>query len=329
MKGPGGAVTMLRGCRFGFRGGFKRGFLVSAKVLRRVVRTTRVAGSSFILRVNPKVKAVARCLYRTTHTMITIRVSAGLVPVLGSALTRCGGISMLGRSVLGMGVSGLTRRGGGKGPVGIITGLPCCVAAPVVVKLFRDRIPVSDVAVVMRGRMTSHVRRKPKDGRCNTLSLTIRCCTGPRVMIGIPPDYFVPRPGINDTIVHLAHRDRPPIAMGDRGLLFRIVQTSFGRHEGALTGKLTGCNTFNLPGRRLRTYVRRLNMPIGVHKRTLSLRRFTRLSGVVCSREDTMWGRHKRSVLSSGAVGQGSSKNGPGRGAAMCDCYHISNDKDS
>lgn len=86
LNGPGCAVRILRGCRFIFRGEFNRGFLVSRRILRGVVRSSNVAGSSFVLRVNPNVKAVARCLTRTTERITTIRVSDSLVPVLGSAL---------------------------------------------------------------------------------------------------------------------------------------------------------------------------------------------------------------------------------------------------
>lgn len=270
-----------------FRGGFNRGFLVSARMLSGVVTTTRVAGSSFMLRVKPKVKAVARCLTYTTEGIITIRVSGTLVPVLRSALSSCSGTHIVGGSILGMSVTGLTRRRGKKGPVGIITGLPCCVAAPVVVKLFRGRIPVGDVAIVIRGRITSHVRIKPKAGSCNTLSLTIRCCTGPCVITGMPPGYFVPHPGIKSTMVHLRHCRRPPIGMGSRGLVFHVVHTSFGREEGALTGKLGGSTRLSCAGRRVRTTVRTLKENTSVQKRTLALRRFTGLTSFLCSYE---WG---------------------------------------
>lgn len=86
LKSPGCAVRILRGCGFTFRGEFNRGFLVSARILSGVVSSTRVAGSSFMLRVKPKVKAVARCLTRTTERITTIRVSGALLPVLSSAL---------------------------------------------------------------------------------------------------------------------------------------------------------------------------------------------------------------------------------------------------
>lgn len=178
-----------------------------------------------------------------------------------------------------MSVHRLTLRGGRKHPVGIITGLPCCVAAPVVVKLFRGRIPISSVAVVMRGRITSEVRMKPKAGSCKTLSLTIRCCTGPGVITGMPPGYFVPEPGIKDTIVELRQCRGPPIRMGGRGLVFHVVETSFGREEGALIGNLGGSRRVPFSGRRVRRTLKVYKLSLDIEKRTLALTRFTRLTG--------------------------------------------------
>lgn len=142
VKDLGQAQTVVGRCNVRTGGNFNRGFLASLGILGGVIGTTTVAGRSGIVRVKPKLNTLARRLTRTTNRIITLRVSASLLPILSRILSPCSGIGILGRSMLGTSLPTLVRRRftSPDQPVGIITGLPCCVADPVLVNLLRDPI---------------------------------------------------------------------------------------------------------------------------------------------------------------------------------------------
>lgn len=229
------AHTVVRACNLAFGGDLKRGFLASLGVLGGVITTTRIKRRSSIVRVNPKVKTLARRLTGDTRRIVTLRVSSQLVPILSRALSPCSGIGVIRRSILGTSLGRLVTRGfSNERGVGLITGLPCCVAAPVIVRLLRISISFRAVIIVVRGRITSHLTTRPKAGSCNSLSITIRCRVSTGVTFVIPGAIFVPRPGISSTVVTLGHGSRGPSIPISRPFFGGVIGKVFLRQEGDL-----------------------------------------------------------------------------------------------
>ncbi len=273
-----GAVRSVLGpTNFSFGGSLNRGFLVSSDIYPRVTLTTYSGGAN-ILRVNPNVNMLAIRLSGSTGHIITVRLSRQLGGVLPIALTSYSGIRIVFNSTVGLSLGTVVSRGfGSYSHMYIYTGLPCCVASPVVVVLLRDGLPVSGVAIVIRGRTTRHLYTRINAHRSNTVAITMDCCTMPRVLFRINHRDFLPPPGISSTMVGLGMERYPPVRLSGRGGFFTLVGTTFTRHEGAFMGAISGAARFSES--RVGTMLRRLSVSPAIHDRRLDLRRLTSVSG--------------------------------------------------
>lgn len=265
---------------FAFSGTLKRGFLVSPSIYPRVTTDLGTGGRATTLRVNPKVNILAGRLYGTYNGITYVRLSGELFPILSRALNRFSGLRVVRNSTLGVSLGTLVRARFTKvDDIGIYTGLPCCVASPLVVGLLRDGLPVSSVIIVIRGRTTRELYTPVKSERYKTIAITTGCCTRPRVLFRINGRSFVPSPGISDTIVHLGVEGTPPIRITSRTGFFGIIGTTFLRHEGATTGYLS--TKLKIPGDRISTTLYRVNQGRGSETRDFAVRRFRTLTHVL------------------------------------------------
>lgn len=269
--------SVLSERNFAFSGSLNRGFLVGPSIYPEVTRLSNTKRRINMVRINPKVKILAARLYSLTSGIMTIRLSGQLLPILRRALSRRSGIGIMGSSVLGVSLRGLVRRRFRNVSIIIYTGLPCCVASPMVVGLLRSELPVYTVAIVIRGRTTRQVYTRINSHTDNTMAMSIGCCTRPRVLFSIDTNSFVPTPGISSTILELGVLGRPPIGISSRGGFFGIMGTTFSRQEGALSGSLT--SKLSLPGTRIGTVLRGSSIPLGTETRRLGLRSFTGVTG--------------------------------------------------
>lgn len=275
--------SILTQRNFTFSGSLKRGFLVSDDIYPHVTSTTTGSGSCKILRIKPNVKILADRLSGHTGGIISMRLSGQLLPILRRALYSYGGIRVMGSSVLGLSLGGLVSRGlTSYDRIAIYTGLPCCVASPMVVGLLSRRLPLGGVIIVIRGRTTSEFYTRINNGGSNTMAMNIGCCTSTELLFPIPERDFVPDPGISDTIVRLALLSNGEIAPGDRGIFFGAIGTTFSVHHGATMGNLS--NKLYVSGRTTTTTVRHTKLSPAIETRGLSVRRLSQLSSRVKGR---------------------------------------------
>lgn len=57
-------------------------------------------------------------------------------------------------------------------------------------------------------------------------------------LFDVPPECFVPRPGVVSTVVQLTVRPAPPVAVEDRDFFFRVVRAAFGQRRKTLPNAL-------------------------------------------------------------------------------------------
>lgn len=272
---------MLAHRNFAFSGTLKRGFLVSPSIYPHVTTTLRTSSHANILRVKPNVNILAGRLSTIYNQMTTIRLSHHLPRILTRALTSYPGIRIIPNSILRVSLRTLfTSRFTNYSHLRIYTGLPCCVAAPILVHLLRDRLPVRQLIIVIRLRTTGHLYTPLNAQSYNTISTTIRCCARTRVLFRIKQRDFFPDPGMSSTIVTLAQQRRPPIRIASRNCFFHIIGNTFLRQHGALTGDLG--TTLNIPGTRLATLFRSLKLDTATQTRRLAVSRVTTLTGTLC-----------------------------------------------
>ncbi len=58
----------------------------------------------------------------------------------------------------------------------------------------------------------------------------------------VPTESFIPQPEVESMVVRLDSRDKPPVALKDEKMYFRVVKASFGQRRKTLLNALTAGN---------------------------------------------------------------------------------------
>ena len=110
------------------------------------------------------------------------------------------------------------------------------------------------------------------------LSLAVQYRAKPVVVAIVPPECFLPRPGVDSAVIRLEVYDTPPVAVSRPDYMFKLIRASFNQRRKTLANGLSGDPSLNLSRDQVQQALERMGLSALVRGETLSLEQFARLA---------------------------------------------------
>ena len=115
------------------------------------------------------------------------------------------------------------------------------------------------------------------------LSLAVQYYAKAYIAANVPPNCFIPRPGVGSAVIRLTRHEKPPVEAKDPDLMFRLIRASFNQRRKTLQNGLN--NSPDVPYSRevIAAAIESLSLPPTVRGETLTLEQFAQLSDCLSS----------------------------------------------
>ena len=163
--------------------------------------------------------------------------------------------------------------------------------------LFIGVLPLSDalkmtgaadvVASLMRtllGLSLIHIYRMqvgPGSKDYGALSLAVQYYAEPYIVANVPPNCFIPRPGVGSAVIRLTRHQEPPVDVKDAKLMFRLIRASFNQRRKTLLNGLANSPELSFSKEQITSAIEKLGLPVSVRGETLTLEQFDHLSNLI------------------------------------------------
>ena len=125
-------------------------------------------------------------------------------------------------------------------PVKVVANLPYYITTPIIMALFESGVPLASVTVMVQEEVARRMQAKPGTKDYGALSLAVQYYAEPYIAAHVPPNCFMPRPGVGSAVIRLTRRPEPPVAVKDEKLMFKIIRAAFGQRRKTLVNALSG-----------------------------------------------------------------------------------------
>ena len=125
-------------------------------------------------------------------------------------------------------------------PVKVVANLPYYITTPIIMALFESGVPLASVTVMVQEEVARRMQAKPGNKDYGALSLAVQYYAEPYIAAHVPPNCFMPRPGVGSAVIRLTRRSEPPVAVKDEKLMFKIIRAAFGQRRKTLVNALSG-----------------------------------------------------------------------------------------
>ena len=111
--------------------------------------------------------------------------------------------------------------------------------------LFEGGVPIDNITVMVQKEVAERMQVGPGSKDYGALSLAVQYYADAYIVANVPPNCFIPRPGVGSAVIRLTRHKEPPVEVDDPKLMFKLIRASFNQRRKTLQNGLN--NSPELP----------------------------------------------------------------------------------
>lgn len=275
---PKNTIEVLKKYQFNFAKKFGQNFLIDTHVLEKIIRAAAITKEDYVLEIGPGIGTMTQYLCEAAKEVIAVEIDSNLIPILADTLAAYDNVTVLHQDILKVDIRRLVdERCEGK-PIKVVANLPYYITTPIIMGLFESHVPIQSITVMVQKEVAVRMQAGPGTKDYGALSLAVQYYADPYIVANVPPNCFMPRPGVGSAVIRLTRHEVPPVAVRDEKLMFSLVRASFNQRRKTLVNGLSNSPELSFSKEQILQAVEKLGLGMTVRGEALTLRQFACLS---------------------------------------------------
>lgn len=226
--------------RHGFRFSKSMGqnFLTAAWVPEDIAESALLDENTGVLEVGPGIGCLTEQLSRRAGKVLSVELDKSLKPVLAETLSDCGNVELIFDDVLKQDIPALVREHFGALRPVVCANLPYNVTSPLLTA-FIEADCFESITVMIQREVARRICAGAGTADYGAFGIFVQWYTEPELLFDVPPSCFIPQPKVTSSVIRLRRREKPPVAVKDEKLMFRIIRAAFNQRRKTLVNALS------------------------------------------------------------------------------------------
>ena len=280
---PGETLRILDKYGFRARKKFGQNFLIDGNIVRGIIAAANITEEDCVLEIGPGIGSMTGLLSRSAGRVVAVEIDESLRPVLAETLADCPNVDVIWQDVLKLDLREVAEQYHGGRPLKAVANLPYYITTPILMKLLEYQGLFESITVMVQKEVADRLCAAPGTKDYGAITLAVQYYSEPRAVLEVPPSSFIPRPGVDSSVVCLKARPEPPV-QEDPAWLSAVVRASFNQRRKTLANGIL--NGLTVEGKRIpvtreevNTVLTDAGLPVSVRGETLSLAQFAAVAG--------------------------------------------------
>lgn len=278
---PQNTIAILQKYQFHFQKKFGQNFLIDTSVLERIIAAAGIGPEDCVLEIGPGIGTMTQYLAETAGSVIAVEIDKALIPILEETLALYENITVIQGDILKLDIRELAEKYAGGKKLKVVANLPYYITTPIIMGLFEKDIPLSGITVMVQKEVAERMQAKPGTKDYGALSLAVQYYAEPKIAANVPPNCFMPRPTVGSAVIHLEHREIPPVKVEDEKFMFDLIRAAFNQRRKMLPNALMGAGIPGLTKENITESLSKIGIPETIRGEKLSLQEFAMLSDLL------------------------------------------------
>lgn len=227
--------------KYGFRFSKSLGqnFIIDSNVLDRILEGSELSEEDYILEIGPGIGVMTQVLCESCAKVVSIEIDSALIPVLEETVGEFDNLKVIHNDVLKVDLKALFEAEFKERRPKLIANLPYYVTTPIIMKFLEERIPVTDLIVMIQKEVADRMMARPSTKEYGALSVAVQYFTEPSIVTKVSKGSFMPMPNVDSSVIRLKVRENPPVVLSDEEIFFKTIKDAFGKRRKTLLNALS------------------------------------------------------------------------------------------
>ena len=276
----GSTREVLQRYRFNFQKKYGQNFLIDTRVLDKIIRAAEITEEDCVLEIGPGIGTMTQCLAERAGEVVAVEIDRNLIPILEETLADYRNVTVIHGDILKIEVRELVRERGDR-PLKVVANLPYYITTPIIMGLFEGHVPLKSITVMVQKEVAARMQASPGTKDYGALSLAVQYYAKPEIVANVPPNCFIPRPGVGSAVIRLDKYEKPPVEVKDEEKLFAVIRASFNQRRKTLANSLENEPRLSISKKRTAEILESMGLPPAVRGEALTLEQFAAFSSLL------------------------------------------------
>lgn len=270
---PQNTIALIKAHDFSFKKRFGQNFLIDSHVLDKIIRGAEIRKEDAVLEIGPGIGTLTQALCEAAGEVTAVEIDRDLIPILEKTLAAYDNVRIINEDILKLDLSAISEK-----PLKVVANLPYYITTPIIMGLFESGAPLLSITVMVQKEVADRMQAAPGGKDYGALSLAVQYYAEAEIIANVPPNCFIPRPGVGSAVIRLTKHTAPPVQPKDEKFMFRLIRAAFAQRRKTLVNTLRNDSSLSYSREQLETVLAAMGLPAAVRGERLSLAEFAELS---------------------------------------------------
>ena len=246
-------------------------FLISQKVLRRIIQTAELSKKDIVLEIGPGLGALTQELAQRAKKVIAVEKDKRMVEILKNTLKDHQNIEIIHGDMLDIirdspSDTVLDSRTVSEGlSLKIVANIPYYLTSPLIRLFLELKTPPQEMVLLIQKEVAQRICAKPP--KMSLLAIAVQFYSQPKIISYVSKKSFWPQPKVDSAIIKIGQIKKPKNINQEK--FFRIVKAGFASPRKQLANNLS--QKLNLAQREIKKALTQCHLDIQVRAENLSV----------------------------------------------------------
>jgi 16S rRNA (adenine1518-N6/adenine1519-N6)-dimethyltransferase len=208
-------------------------FLNNPVILGKIVDAADLEKDDTVVEIGPGLGRLTRLLAERVKRVVAIELDQSLFEKLKGDLIGYRNIELIRGDALAFRYEDI-------GKFKVVSNIPYYITTPLIFRLLDAGQRLKTMTLTIQKEVAERIVASPGGKDYGVLSIMVQYRAMAELKFIIPKEEFVPVPRVDSAVVHVRVRKKPPVAVIDEAVFFRVVKTSFSQRRKTLSNSLKG-----------------------------------------------------------------------------------------
>ncbi|MCR5701489.1 MAG: 16S rRNA (adenine(1518)-N(6)/adenine(1519)-N(6))-dimethyltransferase RsmA [Lachnospiraceae bacterium] len=282
LSNPQVTIETIKKYDFAFQKKFGQNFLIDEHVISKIISAAELTKDDMVLEIGPGFGTMTQYLCENAREVVVVEIDKELIPILHDTLSPYDNVTIVNEDILKYDIAALVREKNGGRPIKVVANLPYYITTPIIMGLLESRVPVDNITVMVQKEVALRMQAGPGTKDYGALSLAVQFYAKPYIAANVPPNCFIPRPGVGSAVIRLKLFENPPVNVKDEKFMFSLIRASFNQRRKTLSNSLVN-GGIPVTKTQIADALKSMGVSTEIRGEALTLSQFAELSDILCS----------------------------------------------
>lgn len=278
---PQNTIEVLQKYNFSFQKKFGQNFLIDTHVLDKIIQSANITEDDMVLEIGPGIGTMTQYLAQAAGKVIAVEIDKNLIPILEETLAEYDNVTVINEDILKLDINRLVEEENDGKPIKVVANLPYYITTPIIMGLFESHVPLQSITVMVQKEVADRMQVGPGSKDYGALSLAVQYYAKPYIAANVPPNCFIPRPGVGSAVIRLTRYEEPPVTVKDEILMFKLIRASFNQRRKTLQNGIANSPELPYSKAQVEKALEKMGLAANVRGESLTLAEFAKLSDTI------------------------------------------------